>query len=476
VQRRSLIESTKNITRLSPKALPRGRRTIYLMGRWENPGLLGVLMSKLGFKQTEASVDGKVQIRLHTGYGLKIRERRVVAPPALVAPENAPRDPPLSRGSNGRLSNHFVDSEAEQSGGSKAISTGVFDPGVFGKDGLGQDAELADHALGAAHSIDAGPEVGSVSPSANVAEGLSALAFAASSYEPIAPDSAGAPDAPDSPEGENTLESSAVPTDLTNRHAALSGKVLGVVGYPPEQAVSLGQSLAAQHSSFVVLTHAEAEFKKGAANACHLLLVSASQDWSNPASLKASWLGKLKKPAIVESDRITLSFLARFPHAGPREFVPGPCPIDELLWRSALLLGRVPTAKTRKSKKRRHPELVIADSDPASLTLVDTVLTLEGFECRVADNGSLALELIKATAPDAVILEVTLPGSDGFQILAEIRRDPALAGMVVILLTSRQAEADVLRGFSLGADDYVTKPFSPLELAARLKRALARAS
>jgi len=134
----------------------------------------------------------------------------------------------------------------------------------------------------------------------------------------------------------------------------------------------------------------------------------------------------------------------------------------------------MPTVKARKNRKRQHPVLVIADSDPASLTLVETVLTQEGVECRVADNGSLALELIKATTPDAVILEVTLPGADGFQLLAEIRRDPALAGMVVILLTSRQAEADVLRGFSLGADDYVTKPFSPLELAARLKRALSR--
>jgi CheY-like chemotaxis protein len=206
-------------------------------------------------------------------------------------------------------------------------------------------------------------------------------------------------------------------------------------------------------------------------------VVAAAKDWSNPASLKVSWLAKLKKPALVESDRATLSFLARFPQAGPREFVPGPCPIDELLWRSALILGRMPAPKSnKKSRKRQHPALVIADSDPASLTLVETVLTQEGVECHVADSGSLALELIKATTPDAVILEVTLPGADGFQLLAEIRRDPALASMVVILLTSRQAEADVLRGFSLGADDYVTKPFSPLELAARLKRALARIS
>src|SRR5271167_2034778 len=109
------------------------------MGRWENPGRLAALMSKLGFKQTEAKVDGPVQIRLHTGFGLKIRERRVVAPLGFVAPENAPRDPPLSRGLNGHWSNGLViDSEAEHRGALKVAS-----PAVFDEDGFAQDPELA---------------------------------------------------------------------------------------------------------------------------------------------------------------------------------------------------------------------------------------------------------------------------------------------------------------------------------------------
>jgi DNA-binding response OmpR family regulator len=80
--------------------------------------------------------------------------------------------------------------------------------------------------------------------------------------------------------------------------------------------------------------------------------------------------------------------------------------------------------------------------------------------------------LARAKQADAVIVDVSLPGLDGFQALAEIRRDRTLKNIAVILLTARQSEADVLRGFGLGADDYVTKPFSPMELAARLKRLL----
>ena len=75
-----------------------------------------------------------------------------------------------------------------------------------------------------------------------------------------------------------------------------------------------------------------------------------------------------------------------------------------------------------------------------------------------------------------MILETGLPGLDGFQIVAELKRDPNLAKLRVMFLTARQSEADILRAFSLGGDDYLTKPFSPLEAVARIKRLLERRS
>jgi CheY-like chemotaxis protein len=116
------------------------------------------------------------------------------------------------------------------------------------------------------------------------------------------------------------------------------------------------------------------------------------------------------------------------------------------------------------------PEIVIADDDMHVLAVVRSALQSLGMECRAASTGPEALKMIKEFRPPAAVLDVNIPGMDGFEVLAAIRQ----AGIPskVIMLTARQHERDVLRGFALGADDYVVKPFNPLELAARLKRFL----
>lgn len=115
---------------------------------------------------------------------------------------------------------------------------------------------------------------------------------------------------------------------------------------------------------------------------------------------------------------------------------------------------------------------MIADDDPAVLALVRTALQNFGMDCRPTSDGASALEMIRKTRPQAAVLDVNMPGMDGYEVLAAIRRDEL--PVRVLLLTARQQESDVIRGFTLGADDYVVKPFSPMELVARLKRLLAR--
>ncbi len=92
----------------------------------------------------------------------------------------------------------------------------------------------------------------------------------------------------------------------------------------------------------------------------------------------------------------------------------------------------------------------------------------------MASDGGAALELIRSWQPDLAVLDVNMPNKSGYEVLSSLRNDPLTHNIRVILLTARQQETDVIRGFGLGADDYVTKPFSPMELIARLKRLLGK--
>jgi two-component system, cell cycle response regulator DivK len=116
-------------------------------------------------------------------------------------------------------------------------------------------------------------------------------------------------------------------------------------------------------------------------------------------------------------------------------------------------------------------EILVADDDVTVRTLVRAALENDGMHCRVATNGAEALQVIRDHRPHAAVLDVNMPGMDGFEVLAAIRAE-ALP-VRVVLLTSRQHQNDVVRGFSLGADDYIIKPFRPTELVARVKRLLA---
>ncbi len=117
--------------------------------------------------------------------------------------------------------------------------------------------------------------------------------------------------------------------------------------------------------------------------------------------------------------------------------------------------------------------LLVIDDDTTLLEFLQDYLTKEGFEVQVADRGPKGLRLFYQTRPDLVVLDVMMPGMDGWEVCARLRE---LADVPIILLTAKASEADKLRGFRLGVDDYVTKPFSLAELAARVRAVLARSA
>jgi two-component system alkaline phosphatase synthesis response regulator PhoP len=112
--------------------------------------------------------------------------------------------------------------------------------------------------------------------------------------------------------------------------------------------------------------------------------------------------------------------------------------------------------------------VVLADDDEIVRALSSSLLKNHGMTCRSAENGVDALRLIRAEKPAVALLDVNMPGMSGFEVLAAIRAENLPCR--VMLLTAREREDDILRGFRLGADDYLIKPFNPFELVARIKR------
>jgi two-component system alkaline phosphatase synthesis response regulator PhoP len=116
-------------------------------------------------------------------------------------------------------------------------------------------------------------------------------------------------------------------------------------------------------------------------------------------------------------------------------------------------------------------KILIIDDEPSIVNLVSAYLKPEGYEVFTASDGPAGLKAARAFKPDLIVLDVMLPGMDGIELLSRLRRE---SDVYVIMLTARTEETDKVVGLSIGADDYVTKPFSPRELVARIKAALRR--
>ena len=118
------------------------------------------------------------------------------------------------------------------------------------------------------------------------------------------------------------------------------------------------------------------------------------------------------------------------------------------------------------------PLILVADDDDDILLLVTTRLRRDGHEIVQASRGDEALALAREVKPALAVLDVGMPGLDGLEVLEQIRADESLNGTRVLLLTAKAQESDVRRGYDVGADAYVKKPFSPAELSTRVRELL----
>src|SRR6201999_381319 len=123
---------------------------------------------------------------------------------------------------------------------------------------------------------------------------------------------------------------------------------------------------------------------------------------------------------------------------------------------------------------RMIPKILVVDDEPDAIELIKFNLKNAGYDVVTAADGDEALKKARALLPELIILDLMLPEVDGLEVCKILRRDPRVAATPIIMLTAKAAEIDRVLGLELGADDYVTKPFSPRELVLRVKKMLQR--
>jgi two-component system cell cycle response regulator DivK len=264
---------------------------------------------------------------------------------------------------------------------------------------------------------------------------------------------------------------------------AAAGKRVALVGFTDERADLMCAVLERVKARPLLFSEADDPSSEAIQN-CDLVLFHVRRDtlqsrWVKPdepfpASLKLVFAGE-------QRDLVALSAPVR---SRAVDFIVGRPDTQEVVMRIAFAASRhavaaaapdpAPTAVGEAPLRPRmaigSPRILLADHDHIVHTVVRMALQNHGMSCKSADNGLTALSLIRGEQPHVAILDVDIPGMDGYEVLAAIREEKIPTR--VIVLTAMGREKDILRAFSLGADDYVTKPFNPFELVARLKRFL----
>ena len=118
------------------------------------------------------------------------------------------------------------------------------------------------------------------------------------------------------------------------------------------------------------------------------------------------------------------------------------------------------------------PKALIAEDEPNIIASLEFLLRDGGYEVRIARDGEEALRLVESFRPDVALVDVMMPKTDGFEVCRRVRENPALSGVRIVMLTARGRDAERAQGMKLGADAYITKPFSTKELMATIDAVL----
>jgi two-component system cell cycle response regulator DivK len=250
----------------------------------------------------------------------------------------------------------------------------------------------------------------------------------------------------------------------------LAGQRIGLVDFAAEEAERLCTIL----DSFGARPLLFAQFDRPLSEAvriCHVVLVHARAAVSPEAWLPAG-SGGPEAPIVLVGERDSILALDPFIQGRASEFLIDGWQPEEALMRLKYALSRANRGQARAAPSAvaepSSPRVLIADDDEIVVSQLQAALEAQGMQCWTAYTGLEAQDLISIFDFQAAVIDVNMPGKNGFDLLAGIR--VAGSPMRVLLLTACGGESNVVKGFNLGADDYVVKPCSPAEVAVRLKR------
>ena len=255
---------------------------------------------------------------------------------------------------------------------------------------------------------------------------------------------------------------------------SLAGRRFALMGFVSPEADSIVVALATVRGIGHIVGGAPSIPGLHAFSAFDACFVNASAAGIGEQPAPIEMIARSRKPAVIIGTFEEL--VARFVAVADlnREFILRPCQPEDLLLRACRVLRFYESTQVMLQSDPRNGtrRVLVADDDATTIVMISTILKHFNFECDVARNGEEALDIARKKKPDLVLMDVSMPHMDGFKTLTALRGDIATRNMPVIMVSGHRDEAEVVKGFSLGADDYVTKPFNSGELMARIDRVL----
>jgi CheY-like chemotaxis protein len=245
----------------------------------------------------------------------------------------------------------------------------------------------------------------------------------------------------------------------------LAGSRIGLLGFPAEFSAALGSALKKTECLASILPTI-CDDSSEPLEVFDILVVWAEEDV--PIARVGDLLATSQPWLLLGSEERIRGNPSLYLRADDVVFTP--YLLNELLFRIYRTIHRL-SSGTQHSSKRRKPVVLVADDDPAIVTLLETVLLNNEWECHFAANGRQALIMERRLLPDLLVLDIEMPFMSGLELLRRIRETRA-DNVKVLLLTGSSELKHVEQGLSLGADDYLAKPFSHVALVHRVRKLL----